>query len=199
MGDQGFEITEGTGVSIHSWSRTVASTARLDQFMLHGEQPYATFTAQAVVRANTANSHLMFLQGDGTNYIRVRRLTLRAANIATAASTLDIRVYRTSTAGSGGTTVNARSFDEADGAHGGTIQTLPTSKGTEGNQLLSMRLGVPASNPITREHEVVWTEQDRAKPIVFGNGTANGIAIKNINSLATEVDVEVEFSLLNFI
>lgn len=197
MGDQGFEITEGTGTSIHSWGRSVASTTRLDQFYVHGEQPYATFTAQAVVRANIANSHLMFLQGDGTNYLRLRRLTIRQANIASAASTMDIRVYRTSTAGSSGTTVNARSFDEADGAHGGVIQTLPTSKGTEGNQLLSMRLGVASANPLT--NYVEWRESDRAKPIIFGNGTANGIAIKNINALALELDVEAEFSLVNYL
>lgn len=197
MGDQGFDITQGTGTSIHSWSRTVASTSRLDQFFVHGEQPYATYTAQAVVRANTANSHLMFLQGDGTSYVRVRRITVRPANIASAASTLDIRVYRTSTAGSSGTAVSARSFDENDGSWGGTIQTLPTSKGTEGNQLLALRLGVPATAPLGTGVE--WTEKERAKPLVFGNGTANGIAIKNINSMSTEVDVEVEFTLTNFI
>lgn len=197
MGDQGFDITQGSGTSIHSWSRTVASTSRLDQFFLHGEQPYATHTAQAVVRTNTANSHLMFLQGDGTNYVRVRRITIRNANIASSASTLDIRVYRTSTAGASGTTVNPRSFDESDGVYSGTIQTLPTSKGTEGNQLLALRLGVPASAPLTGSVE--WRESERAKPLIFGSGTANGIAIKNLNSLATEVDVEVEFSVLNYL
>lgn len=200
MAESTIAISEGAaGKYLHTWSRAVGSTTREDQSVVAGEQFLATYTAAATVRANTANSHLMILQGDGTNYIRVRRLTIRQANIATA-STLDIRLFRTTTAGSGGTTVNARPFDAADtDPYAGVVQTLPTSKGSEGNQLLFFRLGLGASNPLTHDNEVGWEEKPWSKPIIAGNAAANGLAIKNIGSSATELDIEVEYTVSSYL
>lgn len=197
MGESSIGITDGTGSNLHTWTRTIASTSRQDQFTVRGEHPLTTYTAFATVPTDVANSHLMILQGDGTNYLRVRRITVTQANIATA-STLDVRVFRTSTAGSGGTAVSARSFDQGDTSpYAGTIQTRPTSKGSEGDQLLMRRMPVAAAQPIG--NVVEWKSGDTQKAIIAGNGTANGICIKNINSLSMLVDVEVEFTTTNYL
>lgn len=192
MSESTVAITEGSGKYLHTWSRSIGSTTREDQATFPAEFPLSTYTAAATMRANTANSHLMMLQGDGTNYVRVRRITIRQANILATASTLAIQVLRTSTAGSGGTAVNGRAFDAGDTTpYAGTIQSLPTSKGTEGDQLLFFRLGLASANPLT--NSVEWREDDKSKPIIVGNGTANGLCIKNVASAATELDIEVEF------
>lgn len=199
MAESTIAVTEGTaGKYLHTYSRSIGSTTREDQATFPAEYPLATYTAAATVRANTASSHLLAIQADGTNYVRVRRITIRQANILSTASTLAIQVLRTSTAGSGGTAVSARALDAADTTpYAGTIQTLPTSKGTEGDQLLFRRLNLAASNPLSPGWE--WREADQAKPIIVGNSTANGLCIKNLASAATEVDVEVEFSVTAYL
>lgn len=193
MAESTIAVTEGTaGKYLHTYSRSIASTTREDQATFPAEYPLATYTVAATMRANTASSHLLALQGDGTNYVRVRRITIRQANILSSASTLAIQVLRTSTAGSGGTAVSGRAFDQGDTTpYAGSVVTLPSSKGTEGDQLLFFRLGLSASNPLT--NSVEWREDDKSKPLIVGNSTANGLCIKNVASAATELDVEVEF------
>jgi hypothetical protein len=194
MAESTLGVTEASspGKFLHTWSRSIGSTTREETATYMAEYPLATYTAAATMRANTANSHLLAIQGDGTNYVRVRRITIVPANILSTASTLEIQVLRTSTAGSGGTTVNARAFDPGDTSpYAGSVLSLPTSKGSEGDLLKRFRLGIPASNPIT--NSVEWKEEDNSKPMIVGNSTANGLAIKVIPSAATELDVEVEF------
>lgn len=201
MAESTLGVTEASspGKFLHTWSRSIGSTTREETAVYMAAHPIATYTATAVgVRANTANSHLMFLQGDGTNYGRIHRITVNPANIIATASTLAIQVLRTSTAGSSGTAVNARAFDAADTTpYAGTIQTLPSSKGSEGDVILFRRVQLAASNPLSLGFE--WKEADQAKPIIFGNGTANGIAIKNLAAASVEMDVEVEFSVTSYL
>lgn len=194
MAESSISITEGSGKDLQTYARSVASTTRENQYVLPGESGLPTYTAFATMRANVANSHLMIIQGDGTNYARLRRLTIKQANIATA-STMEIKVFRTSTEGTGGTAVTPRSIGLGDAVYGGTVATLPTTKGTEGAQLLQFRIGLAAANPVTRENMGEWIQQPNAKPVQFGTGPDNGIAIKNIGTSATEFDIEAEFTL----
>lgn len=205
MGESSLGWTDGVDKNWHSYQRTIASTTMQDPAVFPAEFPLPTYTASAAgVRVNTANSHLLQIMGDGTNYVRLRRLTIRQANIASAASTLDLRVFRLSTAGTGGSSLSARALDESDTTpYAGSVRTgVTTSKGTEGDQLLgpgTLRLGLTNANPITDVNKVEWVQQPGAKPIVVGNGTASGLAVKNIGSTGTEVDIEAEFVLTPYL
>jgi len=198
------DLTAGDGsIILHAWQRTIGSTAKQEQVFVGAPGWLPTYTAIARgVRANTANSHLLIIQGDGTNRVRLRRLSVRPANIASAASTLDIRVLRTTTAGGGVNTINARPFDAANTSpYGGKVESLPSTKGTESDELLSIRLPIPGANPITRDYQYEWTmdQQNAAEPIIFGAATSNGICVKNVGSAPTELDIEAEFFLTEWL
>ena len=111
------------------------------------------------------------------------------------AGVADIRVLRTSTAGTGGGTVNARAFDATDTSpYAGVCQTDPTSRGTEGDQLLQFRL--PTFAATGNSGEVEWCADDKSKPIIIGTATSSGICVKIQTGIATvTADVEVEFSV----
>ena len=97
--------------------------------------------------------------------------------------------------------MGAGALDTADTPpYGGTVQSLPSTKGTEGAELLSFRLGLTAGNPITNANQEEWIAgQQNSKPIIVGNATTDGFCVKNIGSSATEVDVEAEFVLTPYL
>lgn len=197
MSESTIQLTAGDGsVTLHSQQRTIGSTAKQVQLMQGAPGYLDTYTAIGRgIRANTANSHLMVLQADGTNFVHVTRVTVRQANIAAAASTMDIRVLRTTTVGSGGSTLLPRPFDaSATNPYGGTVAFLPTSKGTEGPELLSIRLPLTNANPITRDYMYEWqaSQESGQQAIVIPQATSSGIAVKNVGT-ASEVDVELQF------
>lgn len=195
MAESELAVTPGVGLNLRTDTKTISSTTRHQQVMLLGDVSSPTYTAIGIgLSAATSASHLMFIQGDGSNYTRIHRIAVKTRGTGTA-GVLDVRVLRTSTAGSGGSTVNGRPFDAADtDPYGGTIQTLPSSKGTEGNQLLEFDLPSFASTGSVGSAE--WTQSIRGKPIIIGTSTANGICIKVQTGIASiTVDIEVEFSV----
>lgn len=196
MAESDVSITEGSGLDLHSWTRTISAGTKHEQVIARAEGFLPTWTAIAVaVSAATSADHLLFIQADGTNYSRVRRITVRQVALASSASTVDLRVLRTSTAGTGGSTVNARPFDAADtDPYAGTCMTLPTAKGTEGNQLLQMRMAAWAAQPVSNTAFVEWRESAGSKPIIIGTATTSGLVCKVQTGIASlTVDVEIEF------
>lgn len=194
--------TDGAGKNIHTWQRSVDATNKEDQVFLPGEQHLATYVANAAgVSTATSASHLIFIQGDGTNYTRISRITVRQAALAGAAATAQLSVIRTSTAGSGGGAVSARPFDAGDtDPYAGTIQTLPSSKGTEGVTLLIGRLGLVAAAPVDARNVWSWERGPWGKPIIIGTATTNGVCLKITTGIATStVDITVEFTLTSYL
>ncbi len=111
-----------------------------------------------------------------------------------------IELYRLSTAGSGGGAVSARPFDSADtNPYGGTIQTLPSSKGTEGNRLWFDKIWL--TNSIAAQpNSIEWVARDNMKPIIIGSATTDGIAIKITTGIASAtVDINVEFTVTPYL
>ena len=195
-------VSEGSGKNISTQSRTISALTRDEQIFLPGEPFQVTYTAIARdISIATSADHVLFVQADGTNICRLVRMTIAQSTLAGAVGTADFRLMRTTTAGSGGTTVNGRPFDDADtDPYGGTAQTLPTSKGTEGNQLLQRRLGLVATNPMDARNLVEWLAGPRSKPILFGTATTKGLAVKIATGIATaKVDVELEFTVTTFV
>lgn len=199
MAESELAVTPGSGLNLRTDSKSISGSTRHQQVVLQGDSGRATYTATATaISAATSGDHLLFIQGDGTNYTRIHRIYVATRGAGTA-GVLDLRVLRTSTAGSGGTTVNARPFDSADTApYGGTVQTRPSSKGTEGNQLLQRAIPTYAATGSVGSTE--WRADDKAKPIILGTSTANGICLKVQTGIASiTVDIEVEFTVTSFL
>ena len=203
MAESSLAVTPGSGLNLRTNTRTIAATTVHEQALMVGEGNAATYTAIGIDQAvTTSGDHVLFIQGDGTNYGRLRRITIRQSTLAGAVGTLDLRLLRTSTAGSGGTAVSPRPFDAADtDPFAGTCQTRPSSKGTEGNQLLQFRLGITATNPMTNANAVEWRDDwNNTKPIIWGTSTANGLCLKVQTGVATvKIDVELEFVVTTFL
>lgn len=187
---------------LDTFQRTISSEAVEDQIVLPGEHAVASWSAVASgISTATSTSHLIFIQADSTNYTRIQRIYVSQAALAGGAATAELQVLRTTTAGSGGTTVNGRPYDGADtNPYPGTIQTLPSSKGTEGVVLLNGRLGLVAAQPVNSLNRWEWSHNMHTKPIIIAPGTANGICLKIITGIATStVDILVEFSQTSFL
>lgn len=199
MAESELAVTPGSGLNLRTDTKTISGTTRHQQVMLLGDASVPTYTAIGIsCSLASSGDHLLIVQGDGSNYTRIHRITIRGATPGTA-GVADIRVLRTSTAGSGGGTVNARAFDAADTTpYAGLCMTDPTSRGTEGDQLLQFRLPTYASTGSSGMVE--WKAGDRSKPIIIGTSTANGICVKIQTGIATvTVDVEVEFTVTSFL
>jgi hypothetical protein len=200
MAESTVGVDEGTDKYLHTMQRTISATAKEDQYVLDGEPAAATYVAIAkTIVTTTSASHILFLMGDGTNYCRMRRLFVRQVVAAGAATLAELSIFRLSTAGSGGGAITARPYDSADAAFGGTIQTLPSSKGTEGVELWHDRLWL--TNSIAAQpNSVEWVARPGQKPIIWGSATTDGIALKIVTGIATStLDVMVEFTNLAYL
>ena len=209
MGTSSLSYVDPGSPSKFIWTeqRSIGGVLKEMQVFAMGEHYVATYTAVANnVSTATAASHLAILQGDGTNYTRVRYIKVQQFTLAGAAATLELGVYRVSTAGTGGTTISARPFDAGDtDPYGGTFMTLPTVKGTEGNKLLLGRLALYAAAP-TASNMNIWRwpddgmPADLMKPIIIAPAVAGGIAVKDINGIATAtVDIEIGFTVTSYL
>lgn len=201
MSDSVIAVSEGSGKNYRANERTIASTTTEEIYVQRAEPANPTYVAMASsIATTTSASHLMFIMADGTNYTRIKRIYIEQVVGASAATLIQLQVFRLSTAGSGGTTVTARGLDAAD-TYAGTIQTLPTVKGTEGVQLLQkrMQLLTTAQVAATTVNPTAWEwlahEEDGRKPIVFGTTSTDGIAIKIVTGITTgTLDLSVTFT-----
>jgi hypothetical protein len=189
--------TEGSGKNRHSWQRTIEANDVEDTFVLLAEPANPTFSVIASsIATTTSASHLLFIQGDGTNYTRIKRIYVEHVVGAGSATLAQLQILRTTTAGSGGTSKTAYGFDGAD-TYAGTIQTLPSSKGTEGDLLLQKRLWLTntiAAQPVSWEWQALLS--DARKPIIIGPATTDGICLKIVTGIATStLDISVTFTV----
>lgn len=196
MAESLIAVTEGSGKNWRTNQRTIDSSDVEDLRVVPAEPADPTFTALASgIATTTSASHLIFIQADGTNYTRIKRIYVEQVAAAGSSTLAQLQIIRTSTAGSGGGAITARPMDTAD-AYTGTIQTLPSSKGTEGVTLLQKRLWLPnsiAAQP--NSWEWVAGEQDNRKPIVIGVTSTDGICLKIVTGIASAtVDISITFT-----
>lgn len=165
------------------------------------EQTY-TFTAQSVATTTSA-SHLAILQADGSNYLRINWFEVEQQTLAGAAAIAEIRVYRTTTAGTGGTSISCYPVDGADTSpYGGVGMTLPTGKGTEGVLLYQCRLPLLAAVPTATGVSALrrWERHPYEKPWIAGTATTNGFAWKLITGIATStVNITIGFTVTSYL
>lgn len=186
--------TDGAGKNIKTFSRDEGGTTREEQIFQLGEPSLPTYTAVASAVTTTSASHLFFLQGDGTLYTRVNWFELSQQTMGTAA-VAEIRLYRTTTAGTGHGAISCYPVDGADTSpYAGVAGTLPTAKGTEGALLHTVRLPLVASTPTLGTYR--WERNAYEKPIIIAPAITNGICWKLITGIATDtINITVGFSV----
>ena len=184
---------------LHTNQRTISSTAREDQYVLQGEGAYPTYSVAATgLSITTAASHVLQIMGDGSNYSRLRRITVGVWTPAVGSAT-DFHLFRLSTAGTGGTAKTPAPFDTAD-TYGGGAMTLPSSKGTEGALLAVLGvLHFDSSANNGSYKSLTWEARPGDKPIIFGTATSSGIALKSITGIAASVWVHAEFVVTSYL
>lgn len=205
MAESSLAVTPGTGTNLRTNTRTISGTVH-EQVVLNAEANTGTHVASAKgVSLLTSTSHLFVLQADGTNYLRIRRITIQQATLGTASLPADIQILRATTAGTTyGTTITPIALDASDSAYAGVCGSLPGVKGTVNttSPLLQARLPI-ASGTITNANRWEWkAREDNTKGIVTTNATANGIVVylvTGIGATTPTVDIEVEFCATSYI
>jgi hypothetical protein len=203
MADDSIGIATDTDAYLDTVSRTISSQTRHAQRHVAGWSSDPTYVVRAsgISTATTAD-HLLQVMADGTNYSRVLRYRITPTDdIPAAATVLLVTLVRLSTAGTGGSAVTPRGYDPADSAYGGGAQTLPSSKGTEGNALIQHRIPLPAAHPFVSTPAMwTWEASPFGKPIIFGTSTSSGLCWKVDTGIAScTVDVIVEFTTTTYL
>lgn len=192
------ESYSGSGTYWWSDSRTVSATTKNALYTMLAESAQPTYTAvMKAVPLATANSHLFGFMADGTNYTRLKWIRIWQSTLAGAVNCQDLSLILLSTAGTGGGAISARPMDTSDtNPYAGGIATLNTVKGTETNTMGTLQLGIATTNPMTNVNYTEWGRQDNLKPLILGTAATSGVALKNINAIASaKVDIEVWFTV----
>lgn len=189
MAEAALAVTAGSGTNVHTNSRTIAAATMLDQFVLPGEYPYATYSVIASnISVGTANDHILQIMAGASLNVRIRRIFIEQATNGSSGTLAQFSILRLTTAGTGGTAVTPAKFDTADSAAGATGMTLASSKGTESTEL--MRTYMPFRQAISTTQTQIdetfqWVQSPNGKPIIIAAGTSNGIAIKSLTAITT--------------
>lgn len=187
----------------HTWNRTIGANSIEDEFTLPGEFPYASYvamTSAANIAIATNNSHIIQVMAGASLPVRIRRIRLWQAAVATTLAFYSFELFRLTTAGTGGTAITPSKLDNADAASGATAMTLPTVKGTEGAALDTIVVTLVAAATANVNMLWEWTQLPGMKPIIIPAGVANGICLKNtVAAAAGSVRVAIEFAETNFV
>lgn len=197
MSDASIKILDGDGATeyLHTDEKSYGGTNKNDQYTLLADSRRVTYTAvMEAVSCATSAAHVAILQADGTNYTKLWGIDIQQVGLPTAALA-NFQILRTTTAGSGGTSISAYPMDGADTSpYGGVIQTLPSSKGTEGVMLLKRRISMVAALPVSSDQSWSWRADTNQKPITVGTANTGGVCLKIVTGIASlTVDVILHF------
>jgi hypothetical protein len=205
MAESFIQLNSGSGgPKAHTNNRTIGANSVEDEVMLLGENylaGYSVFTG--AISTATANSHILQIMAGGSLKVRIRRIVVHQYGLATAATLMDLRIVRLTTAGTGGTVLTNQAFDLTDAASGASSMSLPTVKGTDTvNFSFSrpyMMQTLAASSNLQQPIQTWDFDRPRSKPLIISAGAANGIAVKNVDAVAgATIVVECWFDETNF-
>lgn len=180
------QYTPGTGGKAHAESLTIGANTGDVPYALLFDSRLPTYTIVFDV-GGVANDHVIQIMAGSSLNVRVKSIDIQQSGNLTTAALQKFSIFRLTTAGTGGTAVTAGKSDNGDSAAGATGMTLPTAKGTEaaewGKFSLVGRQAIlaTASQTDDRWH---WEQKWGAKALIIPAGTANGIAIKTLVTLA---------------
>lgn len=190
-------IDQGSTTKLGYYSRTDGTNTVYLVKQVDDEpfQPTYIIIAQAIP-LSTANSHILAVMAGASLKVLVRRITVTQVANANAIAQTSMRLFRLSTAGSGGGALTPALYDTADAAAGATALTLNSSKGTETTQVSQRRWLIHTTATTIGLLPLVWDFRGlRTKGLVIPTGTSNGLALKNVSSDTTAtVDVEMEIA-----
>ena len=168
-------------------SRTDGSDTVLAPFGVEAEPEIATYVVQfAGIALVTANSHICQVMAGSSLRVGIRRIVLWQVANATSTALAQYRLFRLTSAGTGGSSITPAALDPAESASGATAMTLPTAKGTEGTQVGHGRHLIHTTATTVGLTPLVWDfTRLRTKALWIASGTSNGIALKNISSDAS--------------
>ena len=182
-------VTPGSGAKLATSATYTESSATVqDPKMIFGEQYQATYSVSTGPSMASANSHLLQIMAGSSLKVRLRRLEIYPATLATTVTLGFLSLFRVTSAGTGGTGLTTVAFDPADAASGATAMALPSSKGAEAASPLWQGSFVayqvlPTSGAI-QPPIILDFDGLRRKPIIIAAGTANGVVLKNITAIA---------------
>jgi len=194
-------VTPGTGSNIAATSYTDENAHTvLDQKVILGEQYLSTFDANAIgINASTSASHILQIMAGSSLDVRIRRITVWQSAVATTAAISDLAILRLTSAGTGGTVVTPTTLVPSDTTTS-SARTLPSSKGSEGAIIMQPTLTYTQTVPVSGPgNAMLLFDYDwdalRAKPLIIGAGTSNGLALKIITGVAgATLNVTVTYS-----
>lgn len=201
-GQSSISVDPGTTTKLGTFQRS-DGTNTIEVYKQVLDEPFAaTYIVVATgIALATANSHLLQIMAGASLKVIVRRISVYQAANATTSQQVQMRLFRLTSAGTGGGAITPALYDPADAASGAAAMTLPSSKGTESTQVsqrrgfISTAVASVAINPV---FEYDFSDL-RHKGLVIAAGTSNGIALKNVSSdAAGTVDIEAEFSELPY-
>lgn len=203
MSESEVQITSSGGTRLRTDTKSIGGQTRHQEYMLQGEHSLPAYAVHAAgISAATLDAHAIQIMAGSTLPVRLRRIWIWQANLAGGAATVAFDLLRLTTAGTGGGTITPRPLDSADAASGATVMSLPTSKGTEGVQLIRGRLGVVSAQPTNPNGQplVLCDARPDSKPVIIPAGAANGLAIKVVGNVASlTVDIYAEFVETTFV
>lgn len=168
-------------------SRTDGSDTVLAPLGVEAEPEIATYVIQfAGIALSTANSHICQVMAGASLRVGIRRIVLWQVANATSIALFQYRLFRLTSAGTGGSSITPAAHDPAESAAGATAMTLPSAKGTESTQVGHGRHLIHTTATTIGLPPQTWDfTKLRTKALWIAAGTSNGVALKNISSDST--------------
>ena len=195
--------TEGAGAVLDAYSRTYGAGEQKVQKVITVHTDAPTYSiALCGIGIGTSTDHLLQLMNGASGVMIVTRVHVAQFALAGADAAWGFDLFRLTSAGTGGSSVATSGAnpvlvanDPGDSAFSGAAKyAVTSSKGTEGDQIARRRLTIKTAQPTSY---VEWTPAPGSKGIVVPAGTSNGIAVKNVTSVATAtVDIMVTFTVV---
>lgn len=191
------QITEGSGKKLHTFDRVVGANTVHDEIVVVGAPYLAAYSVVANALTIAGNDKLLVLFAGASEKLRVYRIRVQQAAIASAGDLLVFGISRTTSAGTGGTVLTPHPHETTDAASASAI-SKPTGGAALGVEIGRRFAPLLSTYPMGTFTE--WVAVDGVKPIVIPAGTANGLAVVALGTPAgtPTVNVEIVFSAANF-
>lgn len=185
------QVNPGSGLRLATDSYTESAVTVHNQRLGIGDAINPTYSIVAAMSTATAASHLIQIMAGASLRVRIHLIEYYLDTLATTAALGTVSLFRLTTAGTGGAALATTALDPADAASGATARQLPTTKGTEGQQLWTGNVRyiqtASASDGLVQP-VLVWDfDRLRGKPVIIAAGTSNGVAIKQETAIAGAV------------
>lgn len=182
---------------LRSISRVIGGNTVEEEAVILGEPflPHYTVSSGGA-GVGTDNAHTCQLMAGSSLNVRVRKIRIRQAGLASSAGTAELELIRLTTAGSGGSAVTPAPMDPGDAACGATYMGSPSTPGTEGTTIIRrIPMGMEAAQPTGEVAVWEWAEHPYGKPIIIPAGTSNGLCLKVVEPVTSAtIAIEWEFA-----